>query len=427
MESSPGEVTVGIYVPIRPSGYAGGVEQFVVGLLEGLSASGQPQEYVVITHPEHPDWLEPHLCENMRIEPRPWQDVVERCRAAVGRLDSVLKPVARPIIDAVTGRGDPSVPEDDGFLASLDLDVLHCPTQLYVRSPIPSVYNPHDLQHEHYPDFFESDEIERRRHLYRTGCRDSHAVDVPSMFVREDLQSTYDIDPEKVYPIPRGPPVGLYEPISEEDIAATRRKFDLPEGFAFYPAQTWPHKNHRRLIEAIGYLRENQNVEVPLVCTGRRNEHFESIRATVRECGVTDLVSFLGYVSETELRSLYRLAQFVVIPSLFEGGGFPLLEAWYEGTPVACSGTTSLREKAGDAALLFDPDSSIDIAGAIKTLRTDSERRRHLQKRGTERVGEFNWELTGTVYQALYRWVAGAELGPNERVLLDRSQSGDLP
>jgi glycosyltransferase involved in cell wall biosynthesis len=132
-------------------------------------------------------------------------------------------------------------------------------------------------------------------------------------------------------------------------------------------------------------------------------------------------VRFLGYVTATELRAIYHAAQFVIFPSLFEGGGLPVLESFHESVPVACSNVTALPEYAGDAALLFHPFSIESIADVLRRMTTDADLRETLRQRGSARIRLFTWERTAKTYRALYRQVARAPLSDEDRALLTDS------
>jgi glycosyltransferase involved in cell wall biosynthesis len=188
-----------------------------------------------------------------------------------------------------------------------------------------------------------------------------------------------------------------------------------------YPAQTWPHKNHVRLIQALVQLRE-RGVIVPLVCTGRQNEHFPNIRAAVEAAGLGDSVRFLGFVRPEQLRGLYARARILVMPTLFEAaGGFgPVAEAFLSGLPVACSNVTSLPEQVGDAALLFDPCIVESIADAVGRLWTDASLRERMARQGRVRVSAFSWDRTAAVFRAHYRRLAGRLLDANDRCLIEQ-------
>jgi glycosyltransferase involved in cell wall biosynthesis len=127
------------------------------------------------------------------------------------------------------------------------------------------------------------------------------------------------------------------------------------------------------------------------------------VRAKAAALGVGDRVRSLGYVEPEELVGLYRLARFVVVPSLFEGGAFPLLEAFREGTPVACSNATALLEVGGDAVLLFDPLSVEEIADTLPRLAAEEALRQELRGAGAARAALFDWSATADSYRQLYR------------------------
>lgn len=398
------------------------MEQFLIGLVSGLSEIEGDIEYVLVTNPRAPDWIEQYAGDNMDVQPRPWKSRVERFRALLGPVEPAIRRFVKPVIESIS-ESDFEIPNSDGFFADIGADVVHFPTQHYARTNVPCIFNPHDLQHEHYPEYYSAEELHRRRTLYRTACTEATAVDVPSHFVRDDLEEQYDIAREKVYAIDRGPPVVAYDEPAAADIEKCQSKHSLANTFVLYPAKSWPHKNHLKLVEALAVLREEHDGEATLVCTGRRTAHWDEVGQRIDELGIGDLVKHLGFVSPTELRCLYRLAHVVAIPSLFEGGGFPLLEAWQERTPVACSNVTALAEKAGDAAALFDPVDPDDMASSLKQVCGDSSFRESLVSRGTERVTTHTWDGTARTYEALYRSVGGEELNATDSRLLRGAQT----
>jgi glycosyltransferase involved in cell wall biosynthesis len=298
-----------------------------------------------------------------------------------------------------------------GFYESLGCDVVHFPTQKFTVCALPTVYNPIDLQHLHYPQFFLPLDLAAREATYRTGCNLAQAVIVNSEFIKGDLLRHYQVDPEKVVVIPEAPPTSFTPEPSEDLLQALRRKYEIGGPFVFYPAVTWPHKNHVRLVEALAHLR-SLGLDLRLVCTGSRDDAFwPTLSARIQDLSMTSSVTFLGYVSQDEVRGLYRLATALVLPSLFEANSLPVFEAWLEGTPVACSNTTGLPEQVGDAALLFDPDDPVDIARALHDLASDSGLRAVLRAKGRQRLIEFTWERTAREYRDVYRWVARGRRG----------------
>jgi glycosyltransferase involved in cell wall biosynthesis len=310
------------------------------------------------------------------------------------------------------------VPLSDGFYEGLSCDVIHFPYQQFEICAMPSIYCPHDLQHLHYPQFFTPSTLAWRETMYPAGCRFAHTVVVPSQWVKDDVVRNYQIHPDKVQVIPWAPPTAACAAPDPAAVEQTKTKYRLEQPFTFYPAIAWPHKNHLRLLRAMAILSERDRVRVRLVCTGANEALFARVQREAEALRLQDQVSYLGAVSPAELRAVYRLAAFVIFPTLFEGGAMPILEAWQEGAPVACSAVTMMPDQAGDAALLFDPTSPESIADAMLKMWTSAPLRSELARLGAERLRHFTWERTAQAYRAVYRRAAGWPLTEEDRVLL---------
>jgi glycosyltransferase involved in cell wall biosynthesis len=245
-------------------------------------------------------------------------------------------------------------------------------------------------------------------------------VAVTSEWGRQDLISHFVLPPDRVVVVPLAPAIAAYAAPSAEETDAVRAKYGIPQSFALYPAQTWPHKNHIRLVEALAKLRTG-GVDVPLVCSGGQNSHFSNIQEAIAAAGVGDLVTFVGFVEPQELAALYSMARCVVMPTLFEAaGGFgPIAESFASGVPVACSNVTSLPEQVGDAAVVFDPLDVSAIAAALKRVWEDSDLREHLVAAGRENISRFSWERTALTFRAHYRRIAGRELDDRDMEIID--------
>jgi glycosyltransferase involved in cell wall biosynthesis len=422
------KLRIAINAQLFPDGSSGGVEQFVLGLVHALGrlADG-PEEFIIIVHCKNLDWLQPYLGPNQRIVSR--RRSVERAKQLLGPLRGPAGKAWRGARGLVFARPDSNLPpilESDGFFESLGADIIHFPFQHFVRCKLPTIFNPHDLQHVHFPQFFSKEAIGWRETLYRTGCRYAHAVATESQAVKDDLVRHYGLDPAKIYVIHRGAPTEAYPATTKQALQGVRQKFGLPESFVFYPARTWPHKNHIRLLEAIRLLSDCHGLSLNLVCTGAKSDFWPKIEKRIGELGLAPQVWFLGYVSPAELRAIYHLAKFLVFPSLFEGGGFPVVEAFQERVAVACSAIAPLEEYAGDAVLRFDCTSVQSIAGALLRMSRDAELRAVLRERGAARASKLNWETTGKTYRALYRRVASRPLSQEDRILLAGEDGAEI-
>ncbi|MBA3239637.1 MAG: glycosyltransferase family 4 protein, partial [Acidobacteria bacterium] len=315
----------------------------------------------------------------------------------------------------------PAPPEN--FYESLGCDVIHFPFQSFEPCGLPSVYNPHDLQHLHHPEFFTPEEIARRERLHPAACRAAHTVVVASQFVKRDLVEGYRIDAEKVQVIPWAPPPLPKSARDDhaDDFSKLKRKYGLTDRpFALYPAMTWEHKNHFRLLEALATLRDREGLELQVVCTGYKTDFWPHIERRLKELGLGEQARFPGLIPHEDLSALYRAAMFVFIPTLFEAASGPLFEAWQHGAPAACSTVTSLPEQAAGAALLFDPLSVEEIAGALARMAKDDGLRDELRRRGARRLEDFSLERTAKAYRAVYRRAAGRALDEEDRQLLGR-------
>jgi len=378
---------------------SGGIAQVLLGLAHGLGQLAGPEEYLFVCSPASADWLRPYLGKNQSIH------------VNTGITPTASRTVASRTAASRTTTAGGGVRHSDGFWESFEPDVLHFPYQSYTDTSLPTVFNPHDLQHVHLPQFFSDEEITRRELLYGQACRLADAVVVASRCVKQDIVRHYGIAEAKVHVITWGSPTsvphhGRVAEVNAKQIREVLDRYRLAPGFAIYPAQTWPHKNHLRLLEAIAIARDRYGVSIELVCTGSKTEHFSRIEEKLSDAKLNTLheqVRFIGHVTQMELLALYRAAKFVVVPSLFEAVSFCVYEAFAEGVPVACSNIVPIMEQAGGAALMFDPYDPDAIARGCVRLVRDHQLCDELVKRGKRRMAEHTWHKTATAYRQVYR------------------------
>lgn len=402
------------------TGESGGVESVVIGLASGLSTLDDGDEsYRFLTYAGLDDWLLPYLsgnCSPLTVpappagsEERPlWRRIAGRCMPS--SLKSGARRLTRPSVSPP--------PASDGTIERFGADLMHFTFQNGFLTALPSIYHPHDLQHLHLPDYFDPQEYQRRELWYRTLCQQAAMVAVASTATRQDVMQHYDLPSEKVQVVPLAPVIGEYPEPDAAEMRDMADRLGLPAAFILYPAQTWPHKNHLGLVEALASLRDQHDLVVPLVCTGSMNWFYPTIERRVRELDIAGQVRFLGFVTPRQLRALYHLARAVVVPSLFEAASGPLWEAFLSEVPAACSNVTSLPEQAGDAALVFDPRQPPEIAAAVVRIWRDEDLRARLVDRGRARVRAFTWERTARHFRAHYRRITGRPLDDIDRAIV---------
>jgi glycosyltransferase involved in cell wall biosynthesis len=386
------------------AGESGGLQQMVIGLTAGLGAIADPDEvYRVLVPQDDHAWIEPYMTERITTIPVPTDPGQGRMRQldrALGRISPARTAVHRiaPRIGNLATR----VPSSDGTVEGLGADVVHFPLQAAFRTQIPSIYQPHDLQHVHLPQYFTPLQRRVRDRRFRELCDQATTVVAMTRWGRGDLVRHLGLPAGKIAVVPGASVLSFYPRPTEADRADVVRRFELPDRFALYPAQTWPHKNHIRLLDALAQLRE-RGVRVPLVLVGRMNEHSSDITKRIEQLRLHDQVRLTGFVSPLEVRALYELAACLVFPSLFEGWGMPVVEAFESGVPVAASNIPVIAEVAGGAALLFDPNDPVSIATALERTWTDGDVRAELIRKGTDRASLFMWQETARRFRALYR------------------------
>ena len=419
VKGSNGPLRVCIDARLSGGGSVGGVEQFVIGLARGLSQlSDDSTEYSFLTYAGHDGWLRPYVGGACRIvhgfgaTRRPgWSRAL--------RNTPLLRAAAYKLFNPLRRRMQKQVmlppPISDGLVENEGFDLVHFPTQSAFITDLPSIYHPWDLQHLHLPEHFSPEVIRKRETEYRAFCAQAAMVVAATAWQKQDLITQYKLATEKVEVIAPAPVVEFYPVPSQVDLENARQKFALPPRFFLYPAQTWPHKNHIALFQALARVREREGVTIPLVLTGKRNDYFPTIEKNITDLNLTSQVVFLDYVSPLELQCLYRLCRAMVFPSLFEGFGMPILEAFLLGAPTACSNVTSLPELASDAALIFDPLDTEDIAQTFLRLWSDDALCQSLIARGQKRVSSFTWGQTARVFRAHYRRLTGRRLSAEDK------------
>jgi glycosyltransferase involved in cell wall biosynthesis len=262
------------------------------------------------------------------------------------------------------------------------IDAAHYP--LTIRLPrvrVPYAVTLHDTQHLDLPELFSRAERLWRSVAYRRSAAGARVVIVPSEFVRGRALEHLELDPRRVRAIHWGIDLDVLSPGEGPR-----------EPFLLYPARPWPHKNHGRLDEAFGLLRQ-ERPELRLTLTG----HGDFGR-------VPDGVEVRGLVARGELVELYRRASALVFPSLYEGFGQPPLEAMACGCPVAAAAATSLPEICGDAARLFDPRDPEAIAAAVRDVLADPG---DWTRKGLEQVRQFTWDRAAAAHEAVYNELLG--------------------
>jgi glycosyltransferase involved in cell wall biosynthesis len=290
-------------------------------------------------------------------------------------------------------------------LTSIPADLIHHP--LTILNPmglaVPGVLTFHDMQQEFHPEFFPVRELQQRGRHYLPSVREARAIIAISGYVKGNLVERYGVNPDKVHVVHHGLCTCFNTVTDNQKLVELTRKYSLDSPFMFYPAATWPHKNHLRLLRTVRVLVDRGLFNGELLLAGAAKQDDPVVRRTVIDYQLEKHVRFLGYLSTDDLPCLYKLAKLMVFPSLFEGFGLPVIEAMACGCPVACSNQAALPEIAGNAACYFDPESIDEMAHVIGTLWGDSLLKGEMRRRGLEQAKKYTWEKAATETIAVYQ------------------------
>ncbi|MYL85285.1 glycosyltransferase [Desulfovibrio aerotolerans] len=272
------------------------------------------------------------------------------------------------------------------------VDLLFCPfTMPFFHHPaVPVVSVIYDLQYAYYPQFFTPDDEAGRERNFQCAARVAERLVCISEFTRQTVLEQGNVPPGRTATVH----ISLPRRLTRTDpaaVAAVRARLHLGQAeYLLYPANYWPHKNHRMLLTALGlFAAARPESGLKLVLTGADTGLRQELGQAAARLGLSERVIFAGYVSDDDLSALMTGARALIFPSLFEGFGMPLVEAMAVGTPILCADVTSLPEVGGDAVLPFDPRRPDDMAAAIARLVDEPELAGELVAKGRQRLAHF--------------------------------------
>jgi glycosyltransferase involved in cell wall biosynthesis len=253
-------------------------------------------------------------------------------------------------------------------------------TPLFCKAPF--VYTIHDLSHIYCPENTSPAIRLYYATIMKRACRHAAKILTVSEFTRAQIIEWSGVSAEKVLNVGCGVD-SAYHPDGDS--------YGLPFPYLLCVSNRKRHKNEFRLVEAFAQARIDAKIR--LVFTG---DPAPAIAEYIDRNHVTARVHFVGTIPEEKLPSLYRSAEALIFPSLYEGFALPVLEAMASGTPVVTANVTAMPETAGDAALLVDPNSVEQIARAIEQIVSDTSLRQQLRNEGLKRATGFSWPRTAT-------------------------------
>ena len=362
-----------------------GVAQYVFALLRALLAHAQQHEFKLLVLEEDLPLFE-FAAHRMQVIP-----VAEKYRPAARNIywhHRVLP----------------------GWLRRERIDVLHVPSyrRLIGGAPCATVATIHDLAPFHVPGKYDAARMFYGRVVVRYLARRQDAIIAISTNTAHDIETFFGVPVSRLNLIHNGIDHKRFAPGPAVD-AAARWQLDRPF-FLYISRLEHPAKNHVRLIEAFSQFKARTGSDWLLALGGSDWHGAEHIHAAAQRSAVANAIRFLGFVDDGSLPDLYRSAGALVYPSLFEGFGFPPLEAMACGCPVLCSTCGSLGEIVGDAADTIDPLNIEALRDGLTRLATDAGWRDRLRVAGFRNAQRFDWSDNAAKVLAVYdRAAAGRQ------------------
>jgi len=338
-----------------------GVARYVSGLTEALLRTDSPHEFVLFagTLRQRPFFTQ--LASTAPWSRAKWHILPLPPKIAGLALNSLSLPI-------------------ETFIGNVDL--FHSSDWAEPSSRCPRVTTVHDLVFKKYPDTVDKLILRTQSKRLIKVVREKTHIIADSMSTKLDLMEIYGLQDSQIDVVYPGID-SIYSPQSNTEIERVKTKYHLPPRFVLSVGTQEPRKNIARLIEAC------QSLDIPLVLIGKYGWG-EPITPGVKGAHTPGVLA-LGFIPDADLPAIYSAATVFAYPSLYEGFGFPVLEAMACGTPVVTANISSLPEIVGDAGILVDPTNIESLKlGIIKAVESSDS----LIKLGIARSGKFTWEST---------------------------------
>jgi glycosyltransferase involved in cell wall biosynthesis len=277
------------------------------------------------------------------------------------------------------------------------LDLFHSTWSLPLVSPKRSILTLHGLAAYLYPELFTTAyKIYLKMTIKRNVTKATRYIAI-SQSTKEDFIEYMKIPESKIDVVHHGVDIKFFEKIlDDKKINELKKNYSLPNNFILFVSALIPIKNIETLIKAYhNLIRDNKNLsDIGLVIAGSKGWQYEPIFNLVHKLKLQDKIVFTGYFPQRDLPTLYSAAKLFVLPSIYEGFGIPVVEAFACGTPVITSNISCLPEVAGDAAILVDPKEPEELANAMVKVLSNHSLQKEMIKKGMARAKEFTWRKT---------------------------------
>lgn len=348
---------IGIMLTNLYPGKIGGAEQYVRNTIREMSHMNELEVYVFTNNTAFPTFINEGCVEIVNIEDKENRDTQLRFWIDYKNIDVMFCPLF--------------------FIAPIDC-------------PIPAVASILDVQHEFFPQYFAKKVLADIRKSTADTLSQADGILTISEYSKETIIDKYSVPEEKIC-VTYLNSDGVFD-LPMEESCKGEVKDRIGAEYIFYPANSWPHKNHINLLKAYSILKNKYNTKLKLVFTGDGKQQKKEIDDYIVQNNLSEDIIYLGYLPQEEMPYVFANATVMAFPSVFEGFGIPLVEAMKAKVAVACSKCGSIPEVAGDAALYFDAYNPEDIAEKIYQLESSETLRNELIEKGNIVAQQYSWK-----------------------------------
>jgi len=285
-----------------------------------------------------------------------------------------------------------------------ELDLTHSPIPLLLPTKGKKIVTVYDLFFMDFPAFVKGEARKNFAQKIENSLHQADGILVISQFVKDQIIERFSLNEDKIKVVYLGIDQGFSNKPSATQTEIVKKKYGLPAKIILFVGAIEPRKNLVKLIDALGFI-QKKSVDAPLVIVGKKGFDYQNLIKKIEKNKLQSKVLFLNYLPDEDLKILYHLASCLVLPSLSEGFGLPLVEAMASECPLVISKTSALPEIALDAALYFHPDDAEEMANQIITVMDNEEIRKNLIEKGNQRVKDFSWTKTAENTLEFYRAV----------------------
>ncbi|BAY31824.1 group 1 glycosyl transferase [Nostoc carneum NIES-2107] len=380
--------------PLRVGGENGGAKVLILTLIKQFQKLAPHHHFLLLTAPWNHSEInqyETHNTECLLVPNLTEIPQQPKTRLLSKLIQKIRNKISIKLIDSIN---------QSTLLKKHNINLLFCPfsAPTYAEKGIPLVAIAYDLQHLDYKFFFTPQEQQHRTKFIAELLRKSQKIICISDFTRQSFIKYFQAPPDKFAVIP----ISIHERLTKLNENIVKENLInlglVKRKYIFYPANYWPHKNHRLLIAAYGIYKKYLPDGLDLVFTGALENEQTQLKAAAKVMGLSENVKFLGYLNEEALTSVWQGCECLVFPSLYEGFGIPVLEGMAFGKPVLSSNAASLPEVGGDAVIYFDPRKPDEIASCLLKISSNPLLIEDLVNKGYKRLKLFDGQKMASQY-----------------------------